>query len=277
LRNYLKLLHMEIHRFRYILFALMGLTALVQMCAIAFNAMGEINERNVYFEQTGRAPEEFFAAMSYTRAVQETQFWFAVPVGLSIAVLVIYAFLIWYRDWFGRGTFAYRLLSLPSERRNIYFAKLTAILTFVFVLVGFQLLLMPIGRAIFAMIAPADQLQPSYIADAIFANQVFKILLPRSFAEFFVNYGLGIISLLVLFASILLERSYRWLGIVYGLAYAGFCALLMVYPLLALGLNYSTGYFYTEEAYAIQMAIDGLIVVASVWLGLYLLKKKVSV
>ena len=88
---------------------------------------------------------------------------------------------------------------------------------------------------------------------------------------------MGVISLLVLFASILLERSYRWLGIVYGLAYAGFCALLMVYPMLALGLDYSTGYFYTEEAYAIQMAIDALIVVSSVWLGLYLLKKKVSV
>src|SRR5690606_30997651 len=101
-------------------------------CAIAFNAIGEVNDRNVYFEQTGRAPEKFFAAMSYTRAVQETQFWFAVPVGLSVAVLVIYAFLIWYRGWFGRSTFAYRLLSLPSERRNIYFAKLTAILTFVF-------------------------------------------------------------------------------------------------------------------------------------------------
>ena len=277
MRNYLKLLHMEIRRFRSILFVLLGLTALVQLCAIAFNAVGEIHARNAYFQQTGKLPEAFYGTMSYTRAVQETQFWFAVPIGLSVAVLVIYAFLIWYRDWFGRNTFAYRLLSLPSERRNIYFAKLTAVLTFVFVLVGFQLALMPAGRAIFAMIAPADQLQASYIADAISANQAFKILLPRSFADFFVNYGQGVVALLVIFTAILLERSYRIIGIVYGLAYAAVCAILMVYPLLALGPDYSTGYFYTEEAYAIQMAIDALVVVASVWLGLHLLKKKVSV
>ncbi len=156
MRNYLKLLHMEIHRFRSILFVLMGLTALVQICAIAFSTIGEINERNAYFQQTGKPAETFFAAMSFTRMVQNTQFWFAVPVGLSIAVLVIYAFLIWYRDWFGRSTFAFRLLALPSERRNVYFAKLTAILTFIFAMLGFQLLLMPICRAVFTMIAPAD-------------------------------------------------------------------------------------------------------------------------
>ncbi|MFB9278648.1 hypothetical protein [Cohnella cellulosilytica] len=277
MKNYLKLLHIEIHRFRYILFALLGLTALVQLCAIAFNAAWEIDARNAYVLQTGMASETFYGPMTYTRAVQNTQFWFAVPVGLSIAVLAIYAFLIWYRDWFGRSTFAYRLLALPSERRNIYFAKLTAILTFVFVMVGFQLLLMPIGRAVFAMIAPADQLQHSAIADAIFANQAFKILLPRSFADFFVHYGLGAISLLVAFAAVLLERSYRLLGIVYGLAYAAVCAVLMIYPTLALGAEYSVGYLYTEEVYAIQIAVDALVAVVSVWLGLYLLKKKVAV
>ncbi|QTH45618.1 hypothetical protein J4772_15075 [Cohnella sp. LGH] len=277
MRNYLKLLHMEIHRFRSILFVLMGLTALVQICAIAFSTIGEINERNAYFQQTGKPAETFFAAMSFTRTVQNTQFWFAVPVGLSIAVLVIYAFLIWYRDWFGRSTFAFRLLALPSERRNVYFAKLTAILTFIFAMLGFQLLLMPICRAVFTMIAPADQIQPSFIADAIFVNQAFKILLPRSFGEFFVNYGIGIIALLILFASILLERSYRWLGIAFGLAYAGLCAALMIFPPLALGAEYSAGYLYTEEIYAIQIAIDLLIAIVSVWLGLYLLKKKVSV
>ncbi|MFC4601268.1 hypothetical protein [Cohnella hongkongensis] len=275
--NYLKLVHMEIRRFRSILFVLMGLTALVQLGAIAANAVGEMSDRDAYFRQTGQAPETFFAEMSFTRAVQETQFWFAVPVGLCIAALAIYAFLIWYRDWFGRSTFAYRLLSLPSERRNLFFAKLTAILTFVFVLVGFQLALMPVGRAVYAMIAPAGQLQPSYIADAIHANQAFKILLPRSFADFFVNYGQGVIALLVVFASILLERSYRWLGLVYGVAYAAVCGILMFLPPLALGLDYSTSYFYTDEVYAIQMAIDALIGVASVWISLHLLKKKVSV
>ncbi len=51
----------------------------------------------------------------------------------------------------------------------------------------------------------------------------------------------------------------------------------MFFPPLALGAEYSVGYLYTEEIYAIQIAIDLLIAIVSVWLGLYLLKKKVSV
>ena len=36
---------------------------------------------------------------------------------------MIYVFFIWYRDWLGKYTFAYRLLMLPTTRINIYFAK----------------------------------------------------------------------------------------------------------------------------------------------------------
>jgi len=277
LKTYLKLVHMEIHRFRYILFALIGLTALFQIGTIVFYTIGKINDRNQYIEKFGKAPGGSFEEFSFTRAVANNQLGFSIPVALCVAVLVLYAFIIWYRDWFGRSSFAYRLLMLPSERRNVYFAKLTAILTFVFVMVGFQLLLMPIERWIYGLIVPAELLQPSLISDAIFTNRTFKVLIPRTFTEFTVSYGLGILALIITFTSILLERSYRMIGIFYGLVYAAVGVLLMIYPMIALGAQDYSPYLYPEEIYAVQMAIDALIVVVSVWLGLYLLKKKVSV
>jgi hypothetical protein len=257
------------------LFGLMGLTALVQIGAIVFRVLGEIDERNAYFQATGKASETFFAPMSFTRAVADTQFWFAVPIGLSIATLVLYAFLIWYRDWIGRNTFVYRLLALPAGRKPVYFAKLTALLTFVFAMVGFQLLLMPIAREIYTMIAPADQLEFSYIADALLASRLFSLLLPGSFGTFVVHYGLGIIGVLVAFTAILLERSFRLIGIAYGLAYAAFCVILVSYPAYVLSMSYP-GYLYVEEMFAIQLAILLLVALVSIWLALYLLKKKVS-
>ena len=65
--------------------------------------------------------------------------WFVMPIVLCIAMLMIYVFFIWYRDWFGKNTFIYRLLMLPTERINIYFAKLTAIMLLVLGLITLQI------------------------------------------------------------------------------------------------------------------------------------------
>jgi hypothetical protein len=134
---------------------------------------------------------------------------------------------------------------------------------------------MPIAREIYTMIAPADQLEFSYIADALLASRLFSLLLPGSFGTFVVHYGLGIIGVLVAFTAILLERSFRLIGIAYGLAYAAFCVILVSYPAYVLSMSYP-GYLYVEEMFAIQLAILLLVALVSIWLALYLLKKKVS-
>ena len=38
-------------------------------------------------------------------------------------VLIIYVFFIWYRDWFGKNTFIYRLFMLPTARINVYLQR----------------------------------------------------------------------------------------------------------------------------------------------------------
>ena len=60
---------------------------------------------------------------------QHLGLWARLP--LCIVALIFYCFIIWYRDWFGKNTFAYRLLMLPTSRLNLYIAKATTILLFI--------------------------------------------------------------------------------------------------------------------------------------------------
>lgn len=277
MNSYLKLVHMEIYRFRYMLAAMMGITMIIQIGALIVYVTGELASRDDYFEQYGKA-NEAFGPISFARAISITQFWFGVSLLICIAVLSLYVFLIWYRDWFGRSSFIYRLLMLPTARRHVYLAKLTAILIFVFGLVSFQLILLPIEKTIFHLIVPADTIEPSYMSEAIAAHRIFDtLLIPRNFDQFLFSYGLGIAAVLVIFTAILIERSYRLIGTLYALLYAAGCTFAFFFPLYALGYDHPTSYLYQEEIVGIQFLICVLIVVGSVWLALRLLKKKINV
>ncbi|WP_256757992.1 hypothetical protein [Cohnella sp. WQ 127256] len=274
MNRYLKLVHMEIHRFRYVLGSLMGITMIFQISALIW----QVNSKLSMDRETAKQfPESLFSQISFHEIVFSIQFWFIIPILVSIAVLSLYVFLIWYRDWFGRNTFIYRLLMLPTARRHIYLAKLTAILTFVFSLVAFQLLLLVIEKLIFNMIVPADRIQSSHFSDVIAANQAFKELIPRAFDQFVFSYGLGIMALIIIFTAILIERSYRMVGIVYAALYVFVCVFAVVFPLLSLGIDRSNAYLYPEEIFGIVFGICAVLLAASVWLGFRLLSKKIAV
>lgn len=276
MNRYWKLVHMEIHRFRYVLAALMGITAVFQTGAVLVYVQDELRRRDDYLELYGKLPESL-GPVSFARASSEMWFWFALPVAVAIGVLVFYAFFIWYRDWLGRDTFIYRLLTLPTARRHVYLAKLTALLTFVFAMLAWQLLLLPLEKWLFTMLMPSKYVEVSYIAEAIEENRVLMVLLPRNFDFFLVSYGIGILAVLVAFAAILLERSYRLAGIALGLLYVAACAVLVVIPLFYFAFESSGGFFYPEEVLGITLLTCACVGVLSVWISFRLLAKKVSV
>lgn len=281
MNRYLKLVHMEIHRFRYVLAGLMAITLLFQTVPMIIKLAEEVSVRKEA-ALSGAAAEystPFFPSgkLSFAWTMFNTQFWFFLPILICIAVLALYVFLIWYRDWIGRSTFIYRLLMLPTERRNIYLAKLTAILAFVFGLLAYQLLLLQVETMIFNLIVPADMREASPFADVISANQALPMLLPHNLDQFLFSYGLGVIAVLVVFTAILLERSYRLIGIFYAILYLLACVAAFILPLETLGIEAPGAYLYPEEIFAIEIAVCVLIAAVSVWLGFRLMAKKITV
>jgi hypothetical protein len=282
MNRYLKLVHMEIHRFRYILAGLMAITAVVQIGVIISTLVSEVSTRKeaLLNNQTIHSGSAFFPSgkLSFASTMFGIQFWFALPILLSVAVLGLYIFLIWYRDWFGRQTFVYRLLLLPTARRHIYLAKATAILIFILGMVAFQLLLLPIENTIFNLMVPGEMSEGSYFADVISANQALAFLLPQNFDQFVFSYGLGFSAVLALFTAILLERSYRRLGIPYAILYLIACAAaVMILPVSSQTNSNPSAYLYPAEFFTIEMVIFALVVATSLWLGFRLLTKKITV
>lgn len=270
--NYLRLVHLEITRFRLILLSLLVLTFGLQAAGLIVKVNQELEDRSansVYGISNGANASE--GELSFEWAVDAASNWYLISIGLGIAALLCYMLLIWYREWFGRHTFVYRLLMLPGSRFRIYAAKLTALLLFVFAMVGFQMLMLPVEKGLFNLLVAPDLRVDTYLEDAIRANQLLNLLLPRSLEQFVYSYGLGIIGVTVVFAVILLERSFKWAGLIAGLVYGALCLLVLVLPLM------DDSALYPFEYYLLELAACALVLLASVGLSGWLLAKKITV
>lgn len=270
--TYLKLVHLEIGRFRLILLSLMVLTFGFQTAGIMLTVNRELSLRAadpLYNGVSGGFVPE--GMMSFAWVIFSTHIWYFIPIMLSIVVLLAYALLIWYREWFGRYTLIYRLLMLPGARFRVYAAKLTAILLFVFFMVAFQMLLLPVEQGIFNLMVASDMRADTYLEDAIRANQILSILLPRSLEQFVYSYGLGVLGITALFTAILLERCFKWIGLAAGIVYMFLCGLLLVLPIM------DSQSFYPNEYYAMELAVCAIVLTVSVWLSGWLLAKKITV
>ncbi|AJS61421.1 hypothetical protein UB51_06300 [Paenibacillus sp. IHBB 10380] len=266
---------MEVNRFKFILVGLMSLTILCQLGAMIVWTANELSLRKTGIWKNGSSV--MFSSLRFADMISSTQLLFFIPILLSIGVLAIYVFLIWYRDWFGKNTFIYRLLMLPTARRHIYLAKGTAILIFVFGLVSFQLVLLPVESFIFNLIVPSDMREPSHFSEIISSNRALAMLVPANFDQFLVIYGLGIIAVLAIFTAILIERSYRRVGILYAILYLAICLVAIQFPMIGLGLNQRDSYLYPNEIFVIELAMCIGVASVSVWLGFRLLSKKITV
>lgn len=275
MNRYLKLVHMEIHRFQYILASLMVVTMVCQFSSFILTIKRTLSikaEKGLGYVDIG-LPK----ILTFPWVILKTKEWFILPILLSITVLVLYTILIWYRDWFGRSTFIYRLLILPSKRWMLYVAKLTAIIMFVFSMIAFQLVLLVGENMIFKAMVPAELRTDSTFVEAISMNEVLKMLLPKQFEQFIYYYGLGIVAVMVIFTAVLLERSYRRIGVLYAIAYFAGCAVLTVYPMFFVGFDRLNGYLYPDEIYGMQLGVCLLVAVISGCLGCWLLRKKITV
>ncbi|WP_232733100.1 hypothetical protein [Lysinibacillus xylanilyticus] len=200
--------------------------------------------------------------------------WFMLPIFFSIAVLTIYVFFIWYRDWFGKNTFIYRLLMLPTERITIYFSKLMTIMLLVLGLVTLQILLFPIEIQIINSNIPTD-LQSHFSIYDFDSLEMLDWVYPNTLTEFSLIYGVGLTFVAVLFTAVLIERSYGLKGIFIAIVYGMLSFGVFITPLLVNRLL--NGYFYTLEVFLMELVISIIVLVSAIWIANYLLKYKIRV
>ncbi|MBP3964259.1 hypothetical protein [Paenibacillus lignilyticus] len=280
MNRFLKLLHMEVSRFWKLYVTLFVMTLFMQGGGILY-------ESNKYMQvvkdKMGPTTSTFakFAAengvVTFSDMMSRANLFILAPIALCIGGIALYVFLIWYREWMGKNMFIYRLLMLPTERRHLYLAKLSAILLFVFGLVAFQLLILPLESALFTSVIDQELRGGAETLTSIIQNHSFlQILVPRTFTEFVLYYGSGALFVIILFTAILLERSYRLKGIAAGVIYIGAACLLMIAPMLIMNRDMND-YLYPNEIFIIEFAIAVLIGAMSLAISFFLMNKKISV
>ncbi|WP_018661238.1 hypothetical protein [Heyndrickxia acidiproducens] len=277
MKNFVKLVNFEMNRFAKVYFTLMLMTAVLQFTAIFLEVYGYVKRANELMFHESLSKLEYvkeYGTISLVKCFQTM--WFMGPIALCAAAILFYIFLIWYRDWFGKHTFIYRLLMLPTERLNVFLAKAASILIMVLGFVALQVILLPVERLFFNSITPSVYRLDMTVVEAVQNFDYLQLLLPNSAIDFLLYYGLGISAVLVVFTAILFERSFRIKGIVLGVLYCILALAVFLAPIL-ISEWLIPGYLYPVELLWAEIIVDIVIAACSILLGGYLIKNKITV
>lgn len=280
MKSYLKLVNFEINRFAKLFAVLLGITLVAQIAGVIVLSKQYLTFAKGRIYESSADPiskAEFLSQrgpMSFSDVVGST--WFLGPIALCIAAIAFYVFFIWYRDWFGKNTFIYRLLMLPTTRLNVFFAKITTILLTTFGFVAFQLILFPIETTVLKWMVPKDFRMDMGVRDILGSMPQLQIIFPTSFIEFVLYYGAGFMAVSILFTAILFERSYRWKGIILGAVYCAIAVILFILPIIIQEFILKQ-FFYPIELLTLEAVMGIIVIVGSIWMSGFLLKKKINV
>jgi len=275
MKNYLKLVNFEVNRFFKLYLILIGLTMLSQLIGAGIISQTYMKNAKQLMAENQLSMNQYveqYGTFSFDRFTDSE--WFLLPIFFCIAMLMIYVFFIWYRDWFGKNTFIYRLFMLPTERIAIYFAKLTTIMLLVLGLIALQILLILMEKQIVNKIIPID-LQSNFSIDASSTLNMWRWLYPTSFTEFILVYALGLLFVAVIFTAILIERSYGLKGIFYAIFYGLLSLGVFFAPILL--VNVYTNYFYPLEIFFMVLVASMIVLGSAIWIANHLLKYKIRV
>lgn len=276
--RYIKLVNFEIKRFMKIYLGLIAMILVLQFAGVFVKSLGYMHQANQAMYEQSISKAQYIAnygLMDFTQICRSS--WFLSPIVISATVLLGYMFLIWYRDWFGKNTFIYRLLMLPTTRLNIYFAKATAILLFTLGLIALEIIILPIQISIFTRLVPADFRVDLPVTGILSSNYIISTIIPGTFIQFFLYYSIGFMVVLVIFTAILLERSFRWKGFIAGTLYVIASMVVFLFPILMLNRASNTTILYPEEFLEIEISMGIIVMAIAVFVSGFLLKKKITV
>ncbi|GAA0445075.1 hypothetical protein PD280_03045 [Virgibacillus salarius] len=277
MKSYLKLTSFELSRFFKLYLVLIAITIISQIIGVIVYSNSYLNEMNkvIYEEQMPKA--EFLEVYGRSSLFDLTQtLWFLGPIALCVVALIFYVFFIWYRDWFGKNTFIYRLLMLPTARINVFFAKATSIFLMVLGLIALQIVLLFIENMIYQWMVPNEFRTDMAVSQVIQNFRYLNIIIPTTITKLILSYGVGFMAVFIIFTGILLERSYRWKGIFLGIGYCAIAAAVFVLPIIIQELL-QKNYLYLVELIIIEVILGLFVAACSIWLSSFLLKHRITV
>lgn len=278
LKSLLNLTAFELDRLSKFLYVLIGITFAANLTGYFLTPMRYVSRMNQFMATesvTSQQVLENYGPLSFFDVIRTI--WISGPIALGISGLLFYAVFIWYREWLGKNTFAYRLLMLPVPRMHLFYSKLIVIYIGIFSLISTQIISVFIGYQIVSAIVPFEWFASINLLQALHMEPLLIYVTPIEPLYFFSVNGIGLVVLLVLFTLILMERSFSIKGIILGIVYGLSALALSLLPFFLADIFQNNYLFYDSEIILMLIFILTVVGISSLLISRYLLIKKITI
>ena len=156
----------------------------------------------------------------------------SMALALAVFICLIYALIIWYRDYFSNSKTIYTLLSLPQPRFNIYLSKLMLVVFMIYGVIISQVLFWYIDLNILKIISGIGKSDFTNVYKMIQHNIELNLISPYILDFLMIDFFGVILAVVVIFTGVLIERSFKKVGIVLGTSYIMFSIIGYFYIIL---------------------------------------------
>lgn len=269
-----KLLQFEFNRLWKVLIGLILFNMVVQPLGVIWSTYRYFN-RDVSAGTTLEMPGTVARALAFNEVTQSGIVTLAIL--FTVFALIFYTFYTWYREWYGKSRFSYRLMMIPGNRMQVYFAKLLALYIGVLLLVALQIVLLAVGNWIFERVLSEDVIRPIHLFELYywnaFGNEIFLPVL-----QIMINrYVMGFMTLNIVFVGILLERSFGLAGFISGLAFYLISLIGSVAVISVIGGQAYKWYLFYDEALYMMYGIMVLYTLICIGISHYLINHRLRV
>ena len=269
-----KLLQFEFNRLWKVLIGLILFNIVVQPLGVIWSTYRYFN-RDVSAGTTLEMPGTVARALAFNEVTQSGIVTLAIL--FTVFALIFYTFYTWYREWYGKSRFSYRLMMIPGNRMQVYFAKLLALYIGVLLLVALQIVLLAVGNWIFEWVLSEDVIRPIHLFELYywnaFGNEIFLPVL-----QIMINrYVMGFMTLNIVFVGILLERSFGLAGFISGLAFYLISLIGSVAVISVIGGQAYKWYLFYDEALYMMYGIMVLYTLICIGISHYLINHRLRV
>lgn len=269
-----KLLQFEFNRLWKVLIGLILFNIVIQPLGVIWSTYRYFN-RDVSAGTTLEMPGTVARALAFNEVTQSGIVTLAIL--FTVFALIFYTFYTWYREWYGKSRFSYRLMMIPGNRMQVYFAKLLALYIGVLLLVALQIVLLAVGNWIFEWVLSEDVIRPIHLFELYywndFGNEIFLPVL-----QIMINrYVMGFMTLNIVFVGILLERSFGLAGFISGLAFYLISLIGSVAVISVIGGQAYKWYLFYDEALYMMYGIMVLYTLICIGISHYLINHRLRV
>ena len=270
----LSLYNIEFKRIYKLYFALIGALFIGNLAGLAIsikNSVEKISTDNKLPMNLSILKSNIGYEFVNTFTVVDIYIYGTIALGIAVLMCLLYALIIWYRDYYSRSKTIYTLLCLPQPRFNIYLSKLITIVVMIYGAIVSQFVFWYLNLTIVKNLAGIQS--PIFLN--IFKNMMHNVetinIVSANIVEFLMVDIIGVIlAVVVIFTSVLIERSIKKVGVMLGLLYIalsifGYLYLVSLSRLLLINLlHFHIGYYV-------------FLFIVSLFLSHYLMNKKISI